>query len=130
MKLKYPVLYFKMKIIYIKHHIFLVLKILTLYTSKNLSVTVEDSLFEDLWGIGAYRQSSCDTAEPPLRLILGKNTEYANILVCEFVELQSLPSCKFSQFASITFLLIFWFPNSTSLSILYLFTVWNNPQFR
>lgn len=48
MKLKYPVLYFKMKIIYIKHHIFLVLKILTLYTSKNLSVTVEDSLFEDL----------------------------------------------------------------------------------
>lgn len=74
---------FALKIIYIEYHIFFLLEIITIYTSKNYNKIVEISLSESLWGNSTYRQSSCSfrkkTTAPPRRLIVGKNNEYANI---------------------------------------------------
>lgn len=90
---------FALKIIYIEYHIFFLLEIITIYTSKNYNKIVEISLSESLWGNSTYRQSSSPAQAYSgkeqwickyryiglIDLIDGKANQYTVINILDFV---------------------------------------------
>lgn len=90
---------FALKIIYIEYHIFFLLEIITIYTSKNYNKIVEISLSESLWGNSTYRQSTS-----PAQAYSGKEQ-----WICKYIGLIDLIDGKANQYTVIN-ILDFVFP--------------------